>query len=125
VERVVRRTLIVAGSLAVAGLVGCSLLGYPLAGAGMVAGLAMGAFNALGMRRMVGRAAATGEASKRALAGASMSRLGVVTAGVFILFLVSKTAGLGSLGGLALFQMALLANSSRVLLRQLRRGIGL
>jgi len=125
VVRVMRRTLVSAGVLAAACLALALALGYPAVGAGAVVGLFLGAGNAYGMRRMVGRAAATGETSKRALAGASISRLGVVTAGVFILFLIDQHAGLGSLVGLALFQMSILANSSRVLLRQLRREAGL
>lgn len=124
VVRVMRRTLVAAGALAVAALVAGVVLGYPVVGAGVVAGLALGSLNGLGMRRMVGNAVAT-EASKRAMAGASISRLGLITAGVFILFLVDQRAGLGSLVGLALFQMVILANSARILLRQLRREAGL
>lgn len=102
----------------------CSVYGYPLVGAGVAAGVVLGAVNALGIRRMTGRAVAT-EATKRAMAGASMTRLGLITGGVFVLLLVDRHAGFGSLVGLALFQAVLLVNSAKVLLRQLRREAGL
>lgn len=125
VEKVLRRTLVTAAALAGVALVVAASLGYVLVGVGIVAGLGLGVLNALGMRRMVNRAAAIGLATKRAMAGASLSRLGVITAAVFVLLLVNRDVAFGALGGIVLFQIAILVNSSRVLLSQMRREAGL
>ncbi|MGH9064902.1 MAG: hypothetical protein ACRDZQ_14905 [Acidimicrobiales bacterium] len=126
VARVFRKTMMTAGVLGGLGLAAGAVLGYPLIGLGVVVGVGLGVVNAFGMRRMVTRAAATGEAvSKGAIAGASISRLGVVTVCVFVLLFLDQPVGVGSLAGLVLFQVALLANCSRIILRQLRREAGL
>lgn len=106
-------------------MVVASVLGYVLVGVGVVLGLGLGVVNAFGMRRMVNRAAAVGVATKRAMAGASLSRLGVITAAVFMLLLVNHRLAFGALGGIVAFQVAILANSSRILLTQMRREAGL
>lgn len=125
VEKVLRRSLVTAAVLAGVALIIAASLGYVLVGVGVVIGLGLGALNALGMRRMVNRAAAIGLATKRAMAGASLSRLGVITAAVFVLLLVNRDVAFGALGGIVLFQIAILVNSSRVLLSQMRREAGM
>lgn len=123
ITKVFRRTLVVAGMLAVVGAVAATAAGYALVGLGLAVGLGLGAVNAKGMRTMVSRSVSL-ERNKRQMAGSSVGRLAVVTGAVFLIFLASRDAGLGSLAGLALFQMMLLSTSSKVILRQLKGEVG-
>lgn len=113
--------MITAAAVAVVAIAVAAIVGYILVGLGVAVGLSLGVVNALGMRRMVNRMAAIGSANKRAVAGASLSRLGVITAVVFLLLLINHDVAFGALGGLVVFQGAILANSSRILMSQIRR----
>lgn len=124
VDKVMRRTLGGAAALAVGGVVVGAVIGYPMFGVGVAVGLTLGVINVIGMRRMVNRLAADGVPSKRATAGASLSRLGVVTLAVFVLAFLDKQVAFGALGGLVVFQAVFLANSSRILMAQIRRDAG-
>lgn len=123
VTKVFRKTLVVAGILAVVGAAAAAAVGYAVIGLGLAVGLGLGAVNAMGMRTMVSRSVSL-ERGKRQMAGSSVGRLAVVTGAVLLIFLASRDAGLGSLAGLALFQMMLLATSSKVILRQLKSEVG-
>lgn len=124
VAKVLRRTLLVAGVLALGSIVVGLVVGHPFIGLGGAVGVGLGVLNVMGMRSMVARSPAMGNA-KRQLAGSSLRRLGLVTAGVFVMLYLDKGMGLATLVGLALFQMLALATTTVPLLRQLRRQEGL
>ncbi|MGH9066383.1 MAG: hypothetical protein ACRD0J_02510 [Acidimicrobiales bacterium] len=123
VVRLYRRTLMVAVMMASAAIIIGFSLGYPIVGLGAAAGVGLGGANAIGMESMVGRSIAL-RATKGQIAMGSMRRLGAVTAGIFVLFLLDRNAGLGSLVGLAVFQMLALTSTARTALRQLKSEIG-
>lgn len=111
---VARRTVSAALIFGVAALVACVAFGQPLLGLGACIGLALGTFNF----RMVGNSVARvsereDENKRRPLAINTLGRMGIITVVTIGLLFVSPDLGFGVLGGLAVFQVVLLANVAR------------
>ncbi len=111
---VARRTVSTALILGVAGLVACVAFGQPLLGLGACVGLALGIFNF----RMIGNSVARvseqeDENKRRPLAINTLGRMGIITVVTIGLLFVNASLGFGVLGGLAVFQIVLLANVAR------------
>lgn len=121
IAKIFRVAVVGAAGVAVVALVAAALLGQPLLGVGLAIGLVLGAANSLGMRGMASRVASIG-GGKRPAVTSSLRRLGLVTAVVLGILLLSKPTGLATVVGLGLFQFVMLVGSSRVLLRALRDG---
>lgn len=120
IRSIFRTALGAAAGIAVVALVAGFLAGYPVIGAGVVVGLAMGVANSLGVRAMAARVAQAG-GRKRPLVASSLRRLAAVTAVVFALVILDRRLGIGALLGLGSFQFAMLVSSSRVMLRAMRQ----
>jgi len=110
--RALRRTRLLAAALGVIGLVVASLVGYPLAGLGIVLGLGLGALNTRWVDSSVARLKHVGgaKAARRPLAIRTLGRLGFTTACVLALLILVTPMGFGALGGLVLYQAAFLSS---------------
>jgi hypothetical protein len=114
VPAVARRTVSAALVVGVAALVGCIAFGHSLLGVGACIGLALGTFNFRMIGNSVARVSARDEENKRRpLALNTLGRMGIITVVVIGLLFVSPSLGFGVLGGLAVFQVILLANVAR------------
>ncbi|MGD0883090.1 MAG: hypothetical protein ABSB09_16115 [Acidimicrobiales bacterium] len=109
-----RRTVAASLIVGVAALVALFSFGYLWVGVGACIGLALGIVNYRLVGVSVDKVAATGtDNPKRPLAANTMSRLAVVTVIALGLAYVDKGLGFGVLGGLAVFQILLIANVAR------------
>jgi hypothetical protein len=114
VPDVARRTVSTALLVGVAALVACVSFGKPLLGVGACIGLALGTFNFRMIGNSVARVTAREEANKRRpLAINTLGRMGIITVVTIGLLFLSPSLGFGVLGGLAVFQVVLLANVAR------------
>ena len=114
VPDVARRTVSTALIVGVAALVACVSFGQPLLGVGACIGLALGTFNFRMIGNSVARVSARQEENKRRpLALNTLGRMGIITVVTIGLLFVSTSLGFGVLGGLAVFQVVLLANVAR------------
>jgi len=126
IPAVSRRTVTAALILGVAGLVGCISFGKPLIGVGACIGLALGTLNF----RLVGASVIKvgkreDENKRRPLALNTVGRLGVISVITIGLLLISFQLGFGVLSGLAVFQLVLLANVARSMMKFGPQGDGL
>jgi len=110
--RALRRTRLLAVAAGVVGLVVASVVGYPLAGLGIVLGLGLGALNTRWVDTSVAKLQHVGgaKAARRPLAVRTLGRLGVTTACVLALLVLVTPMGFGALGGLVLYQAAFLSS---------------
>ena len=118
IPSVSRRTVTAALIIGVAALVGCISFGKPLIGVGACIGLALGTLNF----RLVGSSVVKvgereDENKRRPLALNTMARLGVISVITIGLLLVSFQLGFGILVGLAVFQLVLLLNVARSMMK--------
>ncbi len=114
VPDVARRTISMVMVVGLAALVASVSFGVPLLGLGACIGLGLGTLNF----RMIGSSVAKVTASdpenkRRPLAINTMGRLAIITVVTLGLMTVSHQLGFGILGGLAVFQMIMLANVAR------------
>ncbi|HEX3460166.1 MAG TPA: hypothetical protein VHT49_04620 [Acidimicrobiales bacterium] len=126
IPAVSRRTVTAALILGVAGLVGCISFGKPMVGLGACIGLALGTLNF----RLVGASVIKvgkreDENKRRPLALNTVGRLGVISVITIGLLLLSFQLGFGVLVGLAVFQLVLLANVARSMMKFGPQGDGL
>jgi hypothetical protein len=126
IPAVSRRTVTAALILGVAGLVGCISFGKPMIGVGACIGLALGTLNF----RLVGASVIKvgkreDENKRRPLALNTVGRLGVISVITIGLLLLSFQLGFGVLVGLAVFQLVLLANVARSMMKFGPQGDGL
>jgi hypothetical protein len=111
---VARRTVSTVLVVGVAALVACIAFGQPLLGLGACVGLALGTLNFRMIGNSVARVSARQDANRRRpLALNTMGRMGIITVVTIGLLFVSFSLGFGVLGGLAVFQVILLANVAR------------
>jgi hypothetical protein len=111
---VARRTVSAALVAGVAALVAAVAFGYPLVGLGACIGLALGTLNFRMIGTSVDRASVRPEGNRRRpLALNTLGRMGLITVVTIGLLFVSTNLGFGVLGGLAIFQVVLLANVAR------------
>jgi hypothetical protein len=126
IPAVSRRTVTAALILGVAGLVGCISFGKPMIGVGACIGLALGTLNF----RLVGASVIKvgkreDENKRRPLALNTVGRLGVISVITIGLLLLSFQLGFGVLSGLAVFQLVLLANVARSMMKFGPQGDGM
>jgi hypothetical protein len=126
IPAVSRRTVTAALIIGVAGLVGCISFGKPLIGVGGCIGLAFGTLNF----RLVGASVIKvgkreDENKRRPLALNTLSRLGIISVVTVGMLLISFQLGFGVLVGLAVFQLVLLANVGRSMMKFGPDGDGL
>ncbi len=117
VARVARRTMVTALVIGLVALGVALVLGYPLVGVGACVGIGLGMLNFRLITASVikvGRRA--GANRRRPLAMNTLSRLGAISAVTLGLLFLSFPLGFGVLGGLAVFQVALLSNTARAML---------
>jgi hypothetical protein len=102
-------------------LVVCALLGHPAAGAFLLVGLVLGAFNSMLVQRsVVTYASATGHGRKKRFIGGVLVRLGGVTLLALLAILLVRPDGLGLLAGVGLFQLIMLIGATMPLIKELR-----
>ncbi|HWD52241.1 MAG TPA: ATP synthase subunit I [Acidimicrobiales bacterium] len=126
IPAVSRRTVTAALIIGVAALVGCISFGKPMIGVGACIGLALGTLNF----RLVGASVIKvgkreEENKRRPLALNTVGRLGVISVITIGLLLLSFQLGFGVLSGLAVFQLVLLANVARSMMKFGPQGDGL
>jgi len=114
VPDVARRTVAMVLVVGVATLVASVSFDKPLLGLGACIGLGLGTLNFRMVGNSVDRVAASGVANKRRpLALNTFGRLGIITVVTLGLMTFSHQLGFGVLGGLAVFQIVLIANVAR------------
>jgi hypothetical protein len=123
INAILRRSYVVVAAVGAAGLILTSLLGFPLVGLGLIAGLALGAVNSRVARTSMARyvAGAAGP-QKSVFMASSLVRLGVITGVAIVVIVVARQVGWGMVFGLALFQFVVLASTARTMLKSLRSG---
>ncbi len=123
INAILRRSYVVVAAVGAAGLILTSLLGFPLVGLGLIAGLALGAVNSRMARNSMTRyvAGAAGP-QKSVFMASSLVRLGAITAVAIVVIVVARQVGWGMVFGLALFQFVVLASTARTMLKSLRSG---
>ena len=120
---VLRRSYIAAAAIGVGGLVLTSVLGFPLVGLGLIAGLALGAVNSRMARTSMARyVAGSASPQKSVFMASSLVRLGAITAVAIVVIVVARQIGWGMVFGLALFQFVVLASTARTMLKSIRSG---
>lgn len=121
INTVLKKTYIVAAAMAAVAVVVTGVLGNILVGLGVIIGLFLGAFNGRGARRSITSFAAKGQQGRRqAFVFSGLTRLAIATAIAFALLLTVRPLGWGALVGLVIFQMTMLANASRLMLRTIK-----
>ncbi len=119
VALVYRASLISSLGVAIAAMSVLSLVGQPLAGLGVCLGLIAGAASNRAFQVSTTKIARSpGSKVRRQLGSRALLRLGTLTVVVLALLVFVPALGAGALGGLALFQILLLAHMARLLLKQ-------
>lgn len=121
VMRGYRRVLIVAAVLGVVGLVVSTLLGHYKIGLTLCVGIALGFINTRLTVSAAARFSRSQNRSKRPIIIGSLQRLALITVIALLVAYAFRPDGLAALGGLALFQLLLLGNTSTALIGELRR----
>ena len=121
VDVIVRRTIVACIALAVVALAAGVLLSQPLAGAGVVLGLAGAtASHRLFQVSTARYSNAEGHLQRKPYAGSVAARLGGLTIIAFALLFLVRPMGFGMVGGLVAFQGLLMANAFGALWRYQR-----
>jgi hypothetical protein len=121
VDLIVRRTIASCIALAVLGLAAAIILGQPLAGVGVVLGLAAATVNhRLFQVSTVHYSTSDGHLERKPYAGSVAGRLGAITIVAFALLYFVRPMGFGMVGGLVAFQVLLMANALGALWRYQR-----
>jgi hypothetical protein len=118
VGSVVRRTLVSCAGLAILGFGLCIAIDQPLAGVGVLLGLA----GAVGNHRLFQISTAhystpEGHLERKPYAGTVLARLGALTLIAFALLYFARPMGFGMICGLVAFQLTLMANAFGALWR--------
>ncbi len=118
-----RRSALVSVPLGVVAIGLLALVGHVLAGLLACVGLALGALNSwLVQRSVVKYAGSTDAHRKRRFIGGVLGRLTLISVVGLGLCLLLLPDGLGVLGGIAVFQILMLASASAPLIRELRKA---
>lgn len=118
VAAVSRRTMLGALVVGAAGLLVLLLISQPWAAVGLCGGLGLGMSNFRLVQRSVAKVGRRVEANKRRpLAMNTLGRMAAVTVVALGLLFILPPLGLGLIGGMALFQVILLANVTRSMLK--------
>ena len=118
VPDVARRTVTGALVIGVAALVAAVSFGHPLVGVGAAIGLSLGVLNFRMVGSSVSRASRRSDGrTRRPLAVNTVGRMALITAVTIGLLIVSPQLGFGILAGLAVFQVLLVVNVARSVLK--------
>ncbi len=120
-----RRVTVMAGGLAVVGVVLTIVIGNPWMGVFAVLGLALGLLNAVLVRRSAARFAITDSPRKATFAVSALGRLALITVLAVGFALIIRPDGIGVFIGLAAFQLLMIAAGLVPLLKELRASEGL
>jgi hypothetical protein len=120
VGRRYRLILIACPIVEVAGLSVLSVLGYPIAGIALCAGLFMGFINSRMVIAQAAKFTQMENPNKRALAFSVLQRLGVLTAIALLIAFAFRPQGFTVLIGLAVFQLLMMGSTAGAMVRQLR-----
>jgi hypothetical protein len=121
VDLIVRRTIASCVVLAVLAVAAGIILGQPLAGVGVLLGLAAATVNhRLFQTSTVRYSRDDGHIDRRPYAGSVAGRLGAITIVAFALLYFVRPMGFGMIGGLVAFQVLLMANALGALWRYQR-----
>jgi hypothetical protein len=112
--------LIVCPIAGLTGLIVLSVLGYPVAGTALCAGLFMGFINSRMVIAQAAKFTQMENPSKRALTFGVLQRLGVLTAIALLIAFAFRPQGFAVLIGLAVFQLLMMGSTAGVVVRQLR-----
>ncbi len=116
--RVLRRSVLVSLALATIAFVVALFVSSPLASLGICLGLGLGILNIRLVTAQTAKVATTSPARPvRALASMTIVRLGVMTAVVIGLAIVSVPLGMGTILGVMIFYLAFIGNLIGVALR--------
>ena len=126
IATVARRTMLGALVVGVLGLVVLLLFSQTWAALGLCVGIGLGMVNFRLVMRSVAKVGRRAEGNKRRpLAMNTLGRLMTMTVIALVLAWVKPPLGLGMIGGLALFQLLLLMNVTRSMLKAGVAGAGL
>jgi uncharacterized membrane protein len=124
IERVVRRTALMAIAFGVVAGVIAVILGQPLFAPGMAVGLILAIVNHRVFQSSAMRfTSSEGVVNRKPFAGSVAVRLGVCTLVAVGLLILDEPVGWGVIGGLALFQATMLFMSIIALIKYQRQGI--
>jgi hypothetical protein len=115
-----RLVLIVCPVAGLTGLIVLSVLGYPVAGIALCAGLFMGFVNSRMMIAQAAKLTQMENPDKRALTLGVLQRLGALTAVALLVAFAFRPQGFTVLIGLAVFQLLMMGAAVGAMLRQLR-----
>lgn len=115
-----RSTCLIAVPLGVLGAVLLALVGHPLAGAYLFLGFALGALNAILVRRSVARCLIKGRRPN--FVGSALGRMAGLSLLAILIALLARPDGVATMLGLALFQVLSIVSAVLPLLRELRRA---
>jgi hypothetical protein len=115
-----RLVLIVCPVAGLTGLIVLSVLGYPVAGIALCAGLFMGFVNSRMMIAQAAKLTQTENPDRRALTLGVLQRLGALTAVALLIAFAFRPQGFTVLIGLAVFQLLMMGAAAGAMLRQLR-----
>jgi hypothetical protein len=121
VARGYRRVLIVAAALGMVGLIVTLLIGHYKVGLTLCVGIALGFINARLTLSAAARFSEIKGRSRRPIIFGSLQRLALITAVALLVAYTFRPDGIAVLGGLALFHILLLGNTSTALIGELRR----
>jgi hypothetical protein len=117
-----RRAVFSAAGLGVVAIVTLSVLGHPVAGVLVAAGLAAGAWNAWRVQQSAPKVLAGGVLNKRSMTGSGVRRLGYLTLLTIGCAVALPPDGWTIALGLAAFQLVLIVNLVGPLAQEVRRG---
>ncbi|MHB8244677.1 MAG: ATP synthase subunit I [Acidimicrobiales bacterium] len=118
ISSVLKRTVFAALGLGVIAVVATLFLANPLFGLGVCIGLGLGLMNIRMITNQTARVTQMKPAKPvRALASMTLARLGITTAGVIVLFIMSRWLGFGTAAGLCLFYLLFVGNIVGMMVR--------
>jgi hypothetical protein len=120
VGRRYRLVLIACPVAGLTGLIVLSVLGYPVAGIALCAGLFMGFVNSRMMIAQAAKFTQMENPDKRVLTLGVLQRLGALTAVALLIAFAFRPQGFTVLIGLAVFQLLMMGAAAGAMLRQLR-----
>jgi hypothetical protein len=119
-----KRCAVISAGFALAGFAILVPMGYPAMAAFVVFGMVLGLSNLLMVRNAAARFALTGAKNKKTFAGAVLKRLFLISALALGTAFWIQPDGLGTVAGLAIFQLITIFVSTVPLLRELRAQEG-
>jgi hypothetical protein len=120
VGRRYRLALIACATAGLTGLIVLGVLGYPVAGIALCAGLFMGFVNSRMVIAQAAKFTQMENPDKRALTLGVLQRLGVLTAIALLIAFAFRPQGFTVLIGLAVFQLLMMGGTAGAMVRQLR-----